>query len=253
MPMAVEKPTSSARTRPPGQRDYDVKLDGDFDDDGRYGTYLDALFKRNVLGTEGFLVLVPEVTARGDNLSNAAMGTRGLKLDGSLRAAWTPQHVPGKRLQLAVVAGGSYMTTEAADTRSLTVGTRVAVAFCPLQLCRDLKSDGEQLRAGASFSDPSTGSNSYKLDLAYALKRKYDSVPAPRMLGKTLPKRIAATLFASWRNTDAGWATTLGGELSVDATIHVQIGVQLQRTLEGGAASAGMTQAGLYLSLHPTT
>jgi hypothetical protein len=243
----VDASGSQGRVPRPRPRNYEVRIGADLDDDKRYGTYLGAVFKRDVLKPQGLLALVPNVMIRGDNLSSAAMGTQALRFDGTLSAVLTPQRMFDRRLQLAVIAGGSYMATEDTDTQSLGIGVKASIALCPLLLCLD----HEQLRIGASFNGPSVGSDSYKLDFAYALRWRYDNAPTPGASGTVSPKRIAATPFVSLKDNDAGWATTLGMEVGFDVTLEIRLAAQVLHTLKGGAASVAANQGGIYLSYHP--
>jgi hypothetical protein len=225
--------------------DVELRLGADIDDSEHYGTYLDAAAKYKATA-DGLVTLVPELTIRGDNLSSAGMGTQGLRTDGVLAAVLAPD-VLDKRLRLAFVADGWYMATEGADTRGLVVGAKASIAFCSPVFCHHA-GDGEQVRVRTSFGSPSSGSDSVVVEVAYAPQWAYRDVPSR---GGPSLARIAATPILSLKNTDMGWATSLGFDVGIDLTARYNAGLQLRHTFQGGAAAEAATQAGLYISYRP--
>lgn len=228
------------------RRTYDIKVGGDVDTSEtsgtRHGTYVSGSFKYDAANS---VRLTPEMKIRGDNLFEPAMSTPGLKVDASARATWTPTRLR-KRLQLGVVGGGSYAAVEGDNKRSWTVGASTTVTPCPPAECASYS----QLRMDNSYTDPRVGESTYKLDLQYIIQWKYGSAPAPGTTGQS-PKRISTTPSVSFKNGDAGWATTVGFDVAIDVNLGVKVGAQVTYTLEAGAQAAAQTLGGLYMSFHP--
>lgn len=208
------------------RRTYDLRVGTAADADGRVGTFVYGTFKLEPFGGRRSFALIPDLTLRADNLAEAEMGTRSLRVDTSV-AAWSRPESFNKRVSGSLVGAFGHTRQNDAGSSTFSGGARLGVHGCLAPLCRE-KLDDQQLRVGATAST-TDGDKAYKFDAVLSLNWGYAVV----LVGdRRAAKRIGIAPVFTAKNAAEVWTREVGVDATFDITLAVRLSAQARVSLD---------------------